>query len=393
MTAYTESSRLTLRILERRSNRILADLNEFVDAQWTEYWRKHGPGQLRVNAEDLKSAAIDFIISGNAAVHIIREWQRPKNDGTVEIVTDEVHGPILFYELDTDTSVWDLRFNDDRIYTAWRFTDTDGADAVDLGSLTAIEYIRAMLNSELIAPTDSTRQIEIPAALGGLTTGGALVDLPVRWERLDDVIERACYLGNVGFVTKLNGTVVEFSAAPVVDRTSGGVRAVVMNRDNTDAIIRVRADFRGIRNSIIVLGQGEAAARTVVTRNDSESVTALGVREHAIDARHIPDTDGLNDRGDAELVQRVEAANTLEILGADQNFDVRPGEMITVEEYARRDSTSPDIGPVDILCVARTITMSSSTDDSIRLQVGSEQPTGQSYTRSVEKRAQAAAFN
>lgn len=392
MVAYTESSSVTLRIMERRSARVIADLDQFISCQWTERWRKHGSGQLKINAEDLKTEAVSRIVNGDAAVHIVREWQRPRDNGSIDIISDEVHGPILFYELDTDQGTWDLRFNDDRIYTAWRYIDTDAADSVDLGSVTAIEYIRSMLNSELLAPSVAARQIDVYAALAGATVGGGLVDLPVRWKRLDDIIEQACYLGDVGFVTKLNGSTVEFSAQLPTERTVGGVNAVVMNRDNAQAIIRARSDFRGVRNRITALGQGEGAARAVVTRSNTASITALGAREHVIDARDIDDTAGLNARGDAELQERIAPANTLEILGADRTFDVRPGHRITVEEYARTDSTSPDIGPVDILCVARTISLATNSEDGVRLQVGSEAPTGQSYTQSVEKRGQAAAF-
>jgi len=371
---------------------MIADLDQFIDLDWTEKWRRHGAFQLRLDANTVPADVLPFITTGNAALHAIREWERPREDGTVEKVSDEVHGPILFHDLDADQELWDLRGNDDKIWTAWRFVDTDTFDRIDLGSITAIAYIRAMLNSELIAPSLAIRQIDIPVVLAGSTVGGALVDLPVRWKRLDDVIESACLLGDVGFQSVLDGTTVEFSALLSKDRTTGGIDTVIMNKDNTDAIVRSRTDYRGVRNRIVVLGQGTGSGRTVVTRSDAASQSLLGTREHVVDARHVNDTPGLNDRGDTELAERVDTADTLEVLGAERTFDVRPGDRITVEEYARADSTSPDIGPLDVLCVARTIRLSPNSEDAVRLQVGAEQPTSEKYTMAVEKRGQDAAF-
>lgn len=391
------ASRTTVRILERRSNRLIADLSGvFRSLHWTERFRRFGTGSFRVGAEDLPREAVVAIVQGNGAVHVVREWDELTPSGDVIPHVDEVFGPVLSatvrdgnftvvktdfsglrneivvlganeadlrdvtrrfdttsqsalglrelvidarhlsttaeYEAKGDSELaeklqpqreltsggdsgsgyeWELSFADNLVYLQWRHVDTDGEVNIDPGVVSAGEYIRSLLDSELLAPSISRRTIDVPAVKAGQTVVGGTVDLPVRWVNLADVVRQACIDGDVGIRSTVNSLKqIEYLVVPVRLRTSGGADAVIWNREN---------------------------------------------------------------------LQR--------------EFDVRPGDKITVTEYFREDSVSPDLGPIDILCVARTITVNPNESDSVRLEMGTEIPTDASLLMAVERRGQAAALS
>lgn len=395
-------SAVTVRIRERKTNRILADVSPgFTSVQWIDRWRRFGTGVLRIESEALPREALDAILDGNGAVNVIREWDEARPGGGVIEHTDTVDGPVLsatvrdgdFMQARTDwgsvrneivvlganeaaardierrydtTSqdslgcrelavdarhlsttaeyqargdaelderlepqrvlttggarstglVWEIRFADNRVYLDWRVVDCDGVASVDPGNVAAGVYIEDLVSDNLIAPTlaahgaQARRMIDVPTTFVSPHGIGSVLDLPVRWKLLSEVVRLACAAGAVGLKASVNSNLqIEYEVLPLNDRT-GGSNAVIWSRDNAEA-----------------------------------------------------------------------------------NWDVRPGDQITVEEYLREDSTSPDIGPLTQLCLARTITLSRGAPDRVRLDIGGEVPSEIDLIRGASRRSEEASFS
>lgn len=374
MPVVTRSSEVTLRVLERRSNRPVAEVPTWLGLEWTANLRRTGSGMLTVLMDDLPRDAIPFITSGNAAIYATREWWRPKPSGGSVLVRDEFWGRVGAFEVEADKGhLARLSFNDNLAYLTDRVVDCDGIARVDPGPVSAVAYIRQLLNRDLLAPTDGARALDVPAVLSGPAGGGGTVDLPVRWKMLSDAVERACYLGDVGVRAPVNASgQIAFEAFPVVDRTLGAADAVVLSQENTGSLLRVGRDWRAVKNRAIVLGAGVGAARAVTRRTDDPSRLSVGLRETVIDARHLSATDEYQARGDAELDERLAPGVVLEAHDADEPFDIRVGDRVTATEYFRTDSVSPDLGPEDVLCVSRTVRLAPGQRDLVRVELGSE---------------------
>ena len=152
--------------------------------------------------------------------------------------------------------------------------------------------------------------IDVPTTFVSPHGIGSVLDLPVRWKLLSEVVRLACAAGAVGLKASVNSNLqIEYEVLPLNDRT-GGSNAVIWSRDNAEA-----------------------------------------------------------------------------------NWDVRPGDQITVEEYLREDSTSPDIGPLTQLCLARTITLSRGAPDRVRLDIGGEVPSEIDLIRGASRRSEEASFS
>ncbi len=389
----TESSEIIVRLLERKSNRTVAELSSWQSIKWTERWRRAGHGDIKVLADDVPAAAIQLLTADNLAVQIFREWYAQRSDGTESKLVDEVAGPINSYVYETgDGNSITLKFADNLTYTADRTVNTDGVANVDPGAVTAIEYVRSLLNSELIAPSDSDRAIDVPATLAGLSAGGSVVDLPVRWQLLSDAIEQACIAGEIGVRTRINSSgQIEFSALPVRDRTTGNADAVVISARNDGAVLKFSQDSRRVRNRAYVLGENEGAMREVETVTDAAFTTGDRLREIVIDARNLTTPAEYQARANTELSQRQESLRTIDVTEASREFNIRPGDKVTVSEWFRRDSSGPDI-VVDVLCLARTVSLTPGAVDKVRLEIGAEVPSSGLILKGIVKSTELTRF-
>ncbi len=389
----TESSEIIVRLLERKSNRTVAELSSWQSVKWTERWRRPGHGSIKVLADDVPAAAIQLLTADNLALQIFREWYGQKSDGTELKFVDEVAGPINSYVYETgDGNSITLKFADNLTYMADRTINTDGVANVDPGNVTAIEYVRSLLSSELIAPSDSDRAIDVPAVLAGLSAGGSVVDLPVRWQQLSDAIEQACIAGEIGVRTRINGLgQIEFSALPVRDRTTGNANAVVISARNEGAALKFAQDSRRVRNRVYVLGENEGSAREVETVTDSTFTTGDRLREMVVDARNLKTSAEYQARANTELAQRRESLRTIDVTEASREFNIQPGDKVTISEWFRRDSIGPDI-VVDVLCLARTVSLSPGVVDKVRLEIGSEVPSSGLILKGIVKATEQTRF-
>ncbi len=379
-----QPSELTIQILERKSNRPVEDITPHVQAtQITERFRTFGTGSIQIRSEDISAESTALILSGNAAVKIIRDSIVVLSTGETTY-TDTVTGPITratlsdgdyiqqtldFHTVSNEvivlgnntgasrnitrvrdtssqsnigcreaivdarqtttsaertargnntladmgefervitaggtsqgTFTWLLEFSDNLVYLSYRHIGCTGVANVDPGNVSAGNYIRTILNDNLIIPQSASndnnaeRQIDVPAVIGAYDGIGSTIDLPVRWNNVANVIREACISGSVGLKASVNDSnQIQYDVVTINDRTSGTTNAVIYNRDNADA-----------------------------------------------------------------------------------SFNIQVGDKITVEEYIYNDSTVPEIGPVDMLVTGRVINLRRGQTDNIRYQMGGENRT------------------
>ena len=379
-----QPSELTIQILERKSNRPVEDITPHVQAtQITERFRTFGTGSIQIRSEDISAESTALILSGNAAVKIIRDSIVVLSTGETTY-TDTVTGPITratlsdgdyiqqtldFHTVSNEvivlgnntgasrnitrvrdtssqsnigcreaivdarqtttsaertargnntladmgefervitaggtsqgTFTWLLEFSDNLVYLSYRHIGCTGVANVDPGNVSAGNYIRTILNDNLIIPQSASndnnaeRQIDVPAVIGAYDGIGSTIDLPVRWNNVANVIREACISGSVGLKASVNDSnQIQYDVVTINDRTSGTTNAVIYNRDNADA-----------------------------------------------------------------------------------SFNIQVGDKITVEEYIYNDSTVPEIGPVDMVVTGRVINLRRGQTDNIRYQMGGENRT------------------
>ena len=379
-----QPSELTIQILERKSNRPVEDITPHVQAtQITERFRTFGTGSIQIRSEDISAESTALILSGNAAVKIIRDSIVVLSTGETTY-TDTVTGPITratlsdgdyiqqtldFHTVSNEvivlgnntgasrnitrvrdtssqsnigcreaivdarqtttsaertargnntladmgefervitaggtsqgTFTWLLEFSDNLVYLSYRHIGCTGVANVDPGNVSAGNYIRTILNDNLIIPQSASndnnaeRQIDVPAVIGAYDGIGSTIDLPVRWNNVANVIREACISGSVGLKASVNDSnQIQYDVVTINDRTSGTTNAVIYNRDNADA-----------------------------------------------------------------------------------SFNIQVGDKITVEEYIYNDSTVPEIGPVDMLVTGRVINLRRGQTDNIGYQMCGENRT------------------
>ena len=143
--------------------------------------------------------------------------------------------------------VFEIAFADNKIYMNYRHIGCTGVATIDPGNVKAGNYIRSILNDNLITPQSAShdnganRQIDVPAVIGTYDGVGNDVDVPLRWNNLSSAVEQACYLGDVGVSASINSSnQIEYTIIPHNDRTSGTSNGVVWNRDNSEASWDVR---------------------------------------------------------------------------------------------------------------------------------------------------------
>ena len=147
----------------------------------------------------------------------------------------------------TGQFTWILDFADNLIYLQYRHIGCTGVAKVDPGNIKAGNYIRSVLNDNLIIPqsasndNNANRQIDVPAVIGTYDDLGNTLDLPVRWNKLSTVVKTACISGDVGLRASVNSSnQIQYDVNTINDRTSGTSNAVIYNRDNSDASYNIQ---------------------------------------------------------------------------------------------------------------------------------------------------------
>ena len=142
---------------------------------------------------------------------------------------------------------WLLEFSDNLVYLSYRHIGCTGVANVDPGNVSAGNYIRSILNDNLIIPQSASndnnaeRQIDVPAVVGTFDGIGSTIDLPVRWNNVANVIREACISGSVGLRASVNDSnQIQYDVVTINDRTSGTTNAVIYNRDNADASFNIQ---------------------------------------------------------------------------------------------------------------------------------------------------------
>ncbi len=386
-------SDVIVRLMQRRAHSPVKELQDWQSLHFTKRARRSGEGQIVFPQHEMPQEATDLFALDNLAIWIRHAIPLTGVEGedVGELVTT-FHGPVNRLRFSTETELFTLVFADNLSYIFDRTAESNGAASVDPGQVSCVAYIRSLLNSELLAPSDGDRAIDIPAQLAGLEEGGSILDLPVRWGSLGDHISRALIDGSCFITADLNNDVVSFEVSPVDDQTAGSggtVAPLSPALSGSDMVIDI--NHRERINRYYVLGSGTGASRTVRTRTASTVTGRL--REAVVDARHLgTDNDALDALGDVMLDESAEAESTFEVINVDDTMDVRPGMKVTAVAKMAGDATSFDVGPIDLNVLAKTWTLSSRADDDIRVFVGHEPTNVFQLLRNVTRPGEQSAF-
>ena len=71
---------------------------------------------------------------------------------------------------------------------------------------------------------------------------------------------------------------------------------------------------------------------------------------------------------------------------ADQDYDVRPGDRVTLEGYFRSESVVPELAPTDLLCLGRSVKLRPGRPSEIFADVGSADPDLAAVLKAQESR-------
>jgi hypothetical protein len=386
----SEPSAVTIRFLERTSNQVVYEAQDWANVNFTERHRRFGQGHLTVPLRLVPPEVVDLHVAENLALWVRHRLFQPDFDGGDTTRIDTIFtGPVGGGIASTRDDQWQFWMNDNLVYLNDRVVNTDGVAHVDVGSVPAAEYIRTHLNNQLLAPTDGDRAIDIPAELAGAPSVGGTVNRPVRWQQLDAVVEQACIIGAVGVRATLSGKTVQFSVVANLDRTAGsGAGVGPVSKALTGSDLQVTYNHRPVKNRAYVLGQGEGAARTVRTRTASSVPGRL--REAVVDARHLSANADLDDWGDAFIAENAEPEVEVQVTNVQGYADIRPGMTITVQENVSSEANRLDIGPLDLLVLSRTFNLSPDSADEITLGVGHETLTAAQLFRQLARRSEQA---
>ncbi len=392
--AHTQSD-VIVRLMQRKSNGPLVSLQDWRELQWTTRARRVGSGTIQVPRHEITTAVNEQFDADNLAIYIRHEVEVPGivgEHGHESTIVTEFHGPVRYRHFNGASEMYRFDFMDNLSYFQDRVVYSDGVASVDPGggTSTCVEYCRTLINSELLSPSDGTRAIDVPAELGGLAAGGAITDLAVRWEFLSDVIERALTDGSCFITAPLISDTVTFKVNQVDDQTAGsGGTVAPLSQDLSGSDVMYAVNHHPVKNRIYVLGDGTGASRNTTERTAS---TVNRLREMVVDARHLTDTAAREALGDVTITQMSEAEVNVRVSNVDRTMNVTPGMRVTVAEEMGSDATAPDIGPVDVLVMAKTYQLAPNQIDNVTIEVGHEDIGIYRMLADLKGSGQAAAF-
>lgn len=389
------ASRSTVRILERKSNRTLADVSGvFRSAQWTGRWRRSGTARLAIAADDLPRAALAAVVSGNAAVFIAYEWEEARPSGASVIHSDVFTGPLLSATvrdgdfLRTKIDYAGVR-NEIVVLGAGEAAARDVTRRWNTASQSAIGLRELALDARNLSTTaqyEARGDAELakrlaPArsqAAGGQAAGGYEWELwfadnlryPA-WRVVDTDAQANIDPGTVKAGEYIGQLLEDNLIAPALSRRQIDVPAVIATPEDTvtvDLPVRWPLLLDAIEQACIAADCG------IVATLDSSERISYQVRR----VRNRTSGTAQAVIWNRENMQR--------------EWDVLPGDRVTVEEYLREDSDVPDIGPYASLCVARTVTVTPDAVDVVKLEFDEELPTEADLFKALDRRTEAARF-
>ena len=203
---------------------------------------------------------------------------------------------------------WTAHFVDHAVYAAWRVTEPPAGSAYDSRSGPADDVAKAYVTAHAGSGAATARQFPDLSVAADLSQADSVSEA-ARYKNLLKLLQELADKGGFDwrFVPTWSGATFT-TAYPYwgVDRRKG-------NGVNDEAVFAFdRHNFRSMdytqdliahRNHVYVGGQGEGADRTIVEVENASWVSAYLRRETFADARHLSNTDSLNQYGTGVLQQ------------------------------------------------------------------------------------------
>lgn len=233
---------------------------------------------------------------------------------------------------------WELEGADDSVLLAERLAYPDPANAA--GSQAAAYDVRTG-KAETVAKGYVTANLGASALVARRVTGltveadaarGLTVTERARFDTLGELLERVVSTSGLGFEIEQSGSALVFKVYEPTDR-SATIRMDVENERLTSAEY---AYGRPGATHVVVAGQGEGAARTIVERQDAATATAWGRRVEIFkDQRNAAAVAELEQAGDELLAEKGGTIESISVTPSDDQtmrygVDWGLGDRVTV---------------------------------------------------------------
>jgi len=271
----------------------LAVLDEYTSLTWTRRWQQ--PNTFELHCPRYAKGA-EYLVEDDL-IQIVR-------DGQVEFTAVIEHGELALDEQGRASEVWTVRGGD--IITR-RICLPPAGQAYDERSGAAETVMKGYVTANVISPADTNRAISLVTneADGGR---GTSIAVKARYETLVDKLEECARAGGIGWELVGTATGLEFRIVPGVDRsTAQAVNPPIIFSPDFGNIRTLGYQWTMLNRATLayVAGQGEGAARQIVTVYDGTYVPAGTARREAfVDARDLDTTAKLADRGRAKLSEQ-----------------------------------------------------------------------------------------
>ena len=380
-------STLTARLLDRKTNTLLAPLDHLLRLEFTDRWRSFGNGWIEISNVDLAADPTVFarLIAGTASIQIIREW----TDELGVAQSEEFSGPILRADArDGKFVVNSFGFesvinevvglgSDDTVGRAF-----DAPSQLDLGvreSLVSVGSavagdITTRAQAELNRLLEPGLHVDAGGAPGKAGVIWRLYFADHRWYFARRIIDTE---GVTGFdpasgtpvpATTFLTTVLEHDLlAPTVTRRRLDVPAVYVDLTAGNLISQTYRWERLDEAVELASVAGDVGVRSKIDASNRIEYTAQRIRERTAGTAGA----------DSVIVSRDFVRN---------EWDIRPGDRVTVESYFDPTASNPDL-QVSALCTARRVKVKGGKNDRVTVDLGSERLTGGRLLRAVDRRA------
>lgn len=198
--------------------------------------------------------------------------------------------------------------------------------------------IKNLVNLNCINPVDTTRVIP-GLVMAANQNRGETALWNSRYKNLEKEAENITTLTGLGWtveVDQVNRQLI-FDVIQGVDRSheQSNNSPVIFSKKFKNMKNALRSINTGnYKNYAYVAGQGEGAAREVVTVTNGDGISGLKRRELVVDARDLSTTDGLYSRGNTKLTETV-IVKSAEMEITNNNFiyeeDWDLGDIVTVQ--------------------------------------------------------------
>lgn len=191
--------------------------------------------------------------------------------------------------------------------TRWRVVVPEsGNDQVSFTSARTEAVIKGLIAQSITAPTNANRDVP---HVSNIATGtrGALISFQSRLKNLGDELVSIATAQNMGWYAYYDYSANEiyFDVYEGIDRTAGQSlnNRVLLGLSYGNLLDRdLTSDYQNFANVAYTAGQGEGAARAIVTVNDA-SFQGIYRHETFVDARDLDTTPELSARGLEKLAE------------------------------------------------------------------------------------------